>query len=80
MPWSYEHPLNGSAIVSSLIAGGDLQEEYTPEQLEGYRQAFIDFSSSTDFSKKTKWTDLLQISDTNPSVFYNPSRSYGVKK
>ena len=80
VPWSYEHPLNGSAIVSSLISGGDLPENYTDEQLEYYRQIFIDFASSSDFSQKTQWAELLQISETNPSVFYNPSRSYGVKK
>ena len=80
VPWSYEHPLNGSAIVSSLIADGDLPENYTEEELEYYRQAFINFASSSDFGKKTKWAELLQISQTNPSVFYNPSRSYGVKK
>ena len=80
VPWSLDHPLNGSAIVSSLISGGDLPENYTPEQLESYRQAFINFASSSDFSKKTKWAELLQISQTNPSVFENPSRSYGVKK
>ena len=80
VPWSFEHPINGSAIVSSLIADGDLPENYTDEELEYYRQAFINFASSSDFSKKTKWAELLQISETNPSVFENPSRSYGVKK
>ena len=80
VPWSYEHPLNGSAIVSSLIADGDLPENYTDEELEYYRQAFINFASSSDFSKKTNWAGLLQISETNPSVFYNPSRGYGVKE
>ena len=80
VPWSFEHPVNGSAIVSSLISDGDLPENYTDEELEYYRQAFINFASSSDFSKKTKWAELLQISETNPSVFYNPSRSYGVKK
>ena len=80
VPWSYEHPINGSAIVSSLIAGGDLPEDYTDDELEYYRQAFVNFASSSDFSKKTKWAELLQISETNPSVFYNPSRSYGVKQ
>ena len=80
VPWSFEHPINGSAIVSSLIADGDLPENYTDDDLEYYRQVFINFVSSSDFSKKTKWAELLQISETNPSVFYNPSRSYGVKR